>query len=153
MARRSRSSCVDIFAAIATLAAASLPVPCLAEVDISTADDAKTVNVVVEQASFDDILNKLGEHFHFGVERAVDAKASTASVSLTLSGTLDSVLKRLLRNRNYMIVRRPDNVEEIEKVVILTATEGALPSAPAPAAAASTPPPPAVPPSAIPPKR
>lgn len=110
------------------VATAVVPAPCMAQIDISKADDAATINLVANHASFDEILDKLGEHFAFNVERASDAKSNTTAVNVTLSGTLDSVLKRLLRNRNYLIVRRPDNIDAIEKIVLLTATEGAPPS-------------------------
>ncbi len=44
-----------------------------------------------------------------------------------MSGSLQSVIERLLRNWNHMIVRSSDNESGIAKVMILNATYGAAP--------------------------
>ena len=48
--------------------------------------------------------------------------------TITVSGSLQVVLERILRNWNHMIVRSPDNKSGIAKVTILNSTYGAGPA-------------------------
>ena len=49
-------------------------------------------------------------------------------ISATMSGDLRTVLQRLLRNWNYMIVRSPKGDGSIERVVIIDANYGSSPA-------------------------
>lgn len=99
-------------------------------VEIANEPETGLVTIVAEHASLDEILEKLAEQFEFNIEHGAEVKAVAAPFSIKVSGTLETVLKRLLRNRNYLIVRSSGDSEKVEKIVILTATEGSPPSKP-----------------------
>ncbi len=74
------------------------------------------------------MLEDLRKRYGFevlGLENATRGEA----LSATMTGSLQSVIERLLRNWNHMIVRSPDNKSGIAKVMILNATYGAAPRA------------------------
>ncbi len=55
----------------------------------------------------------------YGVALAGDGEAGTDSpITLTLEGNLPTILDRLLRNQNYMIVRSKTNVTGVEKILV-----------------------------------
>jgi hypothetical protein len=86
--------------------------------DITVAIDNTTVDLVVE-----DLCKRYGFEVG-GLQYANKGDPLTA----TMSGSLQSILERLLRNWNYMIVRSSDNESGIVKVLILDAAYGASPT-------------------------
>jgi hypothetical protein len=87
----------------------------------------QSITVTIEDATLDFVLEHLRKHY--GFEVAGLQKANQGEIlSATMSGTLQSILERLLRNWNHMIVRSRDNESGIAKVMILNSVYGAAPS-------------------------
>ncbi|SFV29571.1 hypothetical protein [Hyphomicrobium facile] len=85
----------------------------------------ESVTLTIEDMAVGGILQNLSEKYGFeilGIEK-VDEGGDT--LSATLSGDLHSILERLLRNRNHVIVRSTDTVSGIEKVIVIDAVYGA----------------------------
>jgi hypothetical protein len=93
------------------------------------------ITVTIEDATISSVLDDLGKKYGFEID-GLDQATSLDLLSMTLSGTLQGILERLLRNRNHVIVASPDNPGGIAKVMILNSSYG-------------TGPPPAPPPDAI----
>ena len=81
------------------------------------------LEIKVENASTADVLQRLGERFGFKVQGLRKAK-SGGKFSVTLTGTLKTILERLLRNRNHMIEQSFENDSAILRVVILDSNPG-----------------------------
>lgn len=79
--------------------------------------------ITVENASVGDVLQRLGERFGFKVQGLRKAK-SGGEFSATLTGTLRTILVRLLRNRNHMIEQSFEIDAAILRVVILDSKPG-----------------------------
>ncbi len=97
-----------------------------AAVTITGDTPRQTITVTIEDAKVDAVLEDLCKRYGFevsGLEKATRGEA----LSTTMSGSLQNVIERLLRNWNHMIVRSPDNKSGIAKVMILNATYGAAP--------------------------
>lgn len=75
------------------------------------------------------VLEDLRKRYGFEVSGLKNA-ARGAPLTATMTGSLQNVLERLLRNWNHMIVRSPDNESGIAKVMILDARYGAAPAHP-----------------------
>jgi hypothetical protein len=88
------------------------------------------ITVSIEDAKVDAVLEDLRKRYGFEVAGLENATHGDA-LSATMSGSLQNVIERLLRNWNYVIVRSPDNESGIAKVMILNATYGAVPQRPA----------------------
>ena len=84
------------------------------------------ITVTIENAKVDQVLKDFGKTFGFEIKGLKNARQSDAC-SVTMSGSLEDILGRLLRNWNHMIVRLPDNKSGIEKVMILDSTYGSSP--------------------------
>ncbi len=99
---------------------------------VKVAGDAprKSITVTIEDAKVDAVLEDLRKRYGFEVSGLANTKSGDA-LTMTMSGSLQSVLERLLRNWNHMIVRSSDNQSGIAKVMILNATYGAAPHRPA----------------------
>jgi hypothetical protein len=85
-----------------------------------------SITVTIENATIDLVLEDLRKRYGFDVA-GLDKASKSEAMSATISGSLQSVLERLLRNFNHVIVRAPDNESGIAKVMILDAAYGALP--------------------------
>jgi len=86
-------------------------------VTIKSDDPAKSIEVSVDNATVRDVLAALRDKY--GVELAGDGEAGASDpMTVTLQGNLPTILERLLRNQNYMIVRSKKNVTGVEKVLI-----------------------------------
>lgn len=86
-------------------------------VTIKSDDPAKSIEVSVDNATVRDVLAALRDKY--GVELAGDGEAGASDpMTVTLQGNLPTILERLLRNHNYMIVRSNKNVTGVEKVLI-----------------------------------
>jgi hypothetical protein len=84
------------------------------------------ITVIIEDATVDAVLEDLCKRYGFEVSGLENATRGEA-LSATMSGSLQNVIERLLRNWNHMIVRSPDNTGGIAKVMILNANFGAAP--------------------------
>jgi hypothetical protein len=104
----------------ATLQAAAIKV---------TDDTPRHITVAIEDAKVDAVLEDLRKRYGFEVSGLENAAGGEA-LSATMSGSLQSVIERLLRNWNHMIVRSSGNEGGIAKVMILNATYGAAPRRP-----------------------
>ncbi|WP_045836341.1 hypothetical protein [Hyphomicrobium sp. 99] len=95
-----------------------------ASVTVAGESPRENITLTIEDVAVNDVLQNLGEKYGFevgGVEK-VDEGGDT--LSATLSGDLYSILERLLRNRNHVIVRSANTVSGIEKVMIIDAAYG-----------------------------
>ena len=104
-----------------------------ATVDVFGDDPRKVITVVVEKSSVDQILQELASRYGFRIKGAQNVGVGKL-LSQKMSGRLDEVVGRLLRNWNHMIVRSPDSPCGIEAVMILDGNYGT-----GPAKAAQTP--------------
>jgi hypothetical protein len=95
---------------------------------ISVAGEAprQSITVTVEDATVDAVIEDLHKRYGFEVSGLQNAQRSE-HLSVTMTGSLQSVIERLLRNWNHAIVRSADNESGIAKVMILNATYGAAP--------------------------
>jgi hypothetical protein len=100
-----------------------------AEVTITGDTPRQTITVTIDNTKVDAVLEDLRQRYGFEMSGIENAKSGEA-LSVTMSGSLQSVLERLLRNWNHMIVRSPDNKSGIAKIMILNATYGAAPRPP-----------------------
>ena len=107
-----------------------------ATVKISGDTPRQNITVTIEDAKVDAVLEDLRKRYGFEVSGLENATGGEA-LSTTMSGSLQNVIERLLRNWNHMIVRSPDSKSGIAKVMILNASYGAAPQ-PSPAARASS---------------
>jgi hypothetical protein len=97
-----------------------------ATIDVSGNAPRTSISVSIKDAKIVAVLRELQSRFGFeivGLENAAEGDA----LSMTVSGSLSSVLERLLRNRNHMLVRSPDSPSGIAKVMILDTQYGAAP--------------------------
>ncbi|GBF25054.1 hypothetical protein MnTg02_00083 [bacterium MnTg02] len=97
------------------------------------------ITVTIENAKVDQVLKDFGKTFGFEIKGLKNARQGDA-FSVTMTGSLEDILGRLLRNWNHMIVRLPDNKSGIKKVMILNSTYGSLPRVKRNSAYGSSPP-------------
>jgi hypothetical protein len=82
---------------------------------------AQSVNMNIDKASIGAVLQAL--HDKYGIEiSGINEDIPSEPISVTLTGTLPSILERLLRNQNYMIVRSRKNITGVEKILITAAS-------------------------------
>jgi hypothetical protein len=98
-----------------------------APVTVSGDNPRDSITVVVENTALNDVLRDLSAKYGFAVN-GIENALSQDPLTVTMSGSLQSILERLLRNWNHMIVRSASNDSGIEKVMILDPTYGSLPS-------------------------
>jgi len=111
-----------------TFAFVVLCVPLPASALVIDGDEPKQmITVVAESSTVDRILRDLSARYGFEIKGIENVGAADA-VPPTVSGSLYDVLVRLLRNRNYVIVRSQENASGIAKVMILDASYGAAPT-------------------------
>lgn len=78
---------------------------------------AQSLNINIDKVSIGAVLQAL--HDKYGIEvSGIDDEISNDPISVTLSGNLPSILERLLRNQNYMIIRSRKNITGVEKILI-----------------------------------
>ncbi len=97
-----------------------------ATVTIDGDNPKQSITVTIEDAKVAAVLDNLHKRYGFEVLGLKNVNHAEA-LSATMTGTLQSVIERLLRNWNHMIVRSPDNAGGIAKVMILNADYGAAP--------------------------
>lgn len=120
MSRRIPLTLIALFFAWQTPALAT-------NVTVSGGSPRSDITVTIEDATVDLVLEDLRRKYGFevgGLENARDGDA----LSATMSGSLQSILERLLRNWNHLIVRSPDNESGIAKVMILDSVYGSTQS-------------------------
>jgi hypothetical protein len=88
-------------------------------VTINGEHPAQKIDMNIDSAPLSEVLKAL--HEKYGIEIAGDADADDP-ISMTISGNLPSILERLLRNRNYMLVRSHKNITGVEKILITAVT-------------------------------
>jgi len=105
-----------------------IPMPrAMAEaVEVTGTEPQREIVLNVDGAQIGEILGRLAEQYGFQVKGS-EKMAGAPPMSMNVKGSLEVVLNRLLRNRNYLIVRSADNASGIEKVVILDGSYGAAP--------------------------
>ncbi|MGI9381526.1 MAG: hypothetical protein ACR2PO_00100 [Methyloligellaceae bacterium] len=99
-----------------------------AGVSIKGDNASDQLTIRIENAKVEDVLGKLAQTFGFEFDRAAGSNSS-ASWSATLTGDLESILDRLLRNRNHSIVRSPGAPGTIRRIVLIDAYTGSKPVA------------------------
>ena len=97
-----------------------------AGVTVNADSSGTNISLVIDNATVELALENLSDKYGFriiGLENTPNA----APFSATMTGSLQSVLSRLLRNRNYLIVRSSDNANRIVEIKILDSAYGAAP--------------------------
>lgn len=94
-----------------------------ATITVKCESPRQNLTVAIENATVSLILERLGKCFGFEVAGLQMAEKGEA-LSGQVTGTLPSILHRLLRNWNYMIVHS-NNQSGIAKVMILNSIYGA----------------------------
>jgi hypothetical protein len=102
-----------------------------ASVEISSEQARDQINVTATNAKADRILDALHKQYGFEIVGLANA-AQGEALTVEFSGDLGTVLQRLLRNRNHMIIRSAEKPGGIAKVTILNATYGARTTRPVP---------------------
>lgn len=94
-------------------------------------DDAAAgaVTLTIDNASVADALKALHERYHFELE-GLSKLGSGDVLTATISGSVYDVVTRLLRNRNYSIVRLDGAPGGIRRVTIIDEKFGATASKP-----------------------
>lgn len=120
------------FAIVLGILIGAMPVsPVFADgVTIESEAPARSISITIENASTWSVLQALHDKFAIELD-GPDAAVPPEPISMTLSGTLPSILERLLRNQNYMLVRSDQNVTGVAKILVLAASEKAPAKAPA----------------------
>jgi hypothetical protein len=100
-------------------------------VSIESEHPAQSININIDKVSIGAVLQAL--HDKYGIEvSGIDQDISNDPISVTLTGNLPSILERLLRNQNYMIVRSRKNITGVEKILISAASPADTSKSPPP---------------------
>jgi hypothetical protein len=86
----------------------------------------KRITVTMENAKISSILKGFSEAYGFEIN-GIENTQQGDPISASMTGSLKDILKRLLRNRNHLIIYSSDSTSGIEKVVILDSAFGVLP--------------------------
>jgi hypothetical protein len=92
------------------------PLPAAAIIAIDGDNPRQRITVTIRDTSVDAALRDIGRTYGFEIKGTFAGR--NEAVSTTISGRLEDVLTRLLRNVNHVIVRSPDNRSGIEKVIV-----------------------------------
>jgi hypothetical protein len=87
-------------------------------------DDQSNIVLSTEDESLPSVLAALGEKFGVEIE-GVEHTEKGDPLNGRMSGSLKSVLSRLLKNWNHVIVSPKDDPGAVQKVMILNSTFGA----------------------------
>jgi hypothetical protein len=102
------------------------PLQAAATIAIDGHEPRDRVTVTIQDMSIGAALRDIGRTYGFEIKGAL--ADDNEAVSTTISGDLEDVLTRLLRNVNHVIVRSPDNRSGIEKVIIMGTGSAPQPS-------------------------
>lgn len=97
-----------------------------AGVSVSGDDPRHSITVTIEDATIDVVLKDLHGRYGFEMSGLENVKKGEA-LSATMTGSLHSILERLLRNWNHMIELAPEEGSGVVKVMILNSSFGAAP--------------------------
>ncbi len=97
------------------------------QVTIAESKTKQSITIEIKDATLSDVLAEIGKNFNFHI-KGLEKNIVSDRFSATYQGTLQTILDRLLRNRNYMIVHREDKKQKIDKLVILDTKVGSQPS-------------------------
>lgn len=84
-------------------------------------DANSSLTITADNASLGAVLGRLGQKFDFHL---VGEERISQNISGTYRGDLKTLLKRLLRNRNHMIVRSTAKRAGIRRVVVINNAVG-----------------------------
>ena len=87
------------------------------------------ITVTIDNNSIEEVLQDFSQRYRFQV-KGLDKSAKGEPISATMSGNLEEILGRLLRNRNFVIIRSPDNESGIQRVMILDKAYGSASGVP-----------------------
>jgi hypothetical protein len=93
------------------------PLQAAATIAIDGDEPRDRVTVTIQDMSIGAALRDIGRTYGFEIKGAF--AGGDEAVSTMISGNLEDVLTRLLRNVNHVIVRSPGNRSGIEKVIIM----------------------------------
>lgn len=111
---------------VACCIAVHTPLQAAAIIAIDGDEPRDRITVTIQDMSIGAALRDIGRTYGFETKGAlVD---DNEALSTTISGNLEDVLTRLLRNVNHVIVRSPDNRSGIEKVIIMGTGSAPQPS-------------------------
>lgn len=96
-------------------------------ITISGDNQSQDIVVTIGNATVDAVLMELRTKYGFEIDGLQNANKGDP-ISATMNGNLRSILERLLRNWNYMIVRSETAEDRVEKVLIIDSAYGSLPS-------------------------
>lgn len=85
------------------------------------------ITVTIQNAKVGSVLESFGKTYGIEVRGLKHIKTSDY-LTVTMSGSLETILGRLLRNWDHMIVRSADNRSGIQKIMILDSGFGTGPS-------------------------
>jgi hypothetical protein len=102
------------------------PFQAAATIAIDGHEPRARITVTIQDMSIGAALRDIGRTYGFEIKGAL--AGDDEAVSTMISGNLEDVLTRLLRNVNHVIVRSPDNRSGIEKVIIMGG--GSVPPSP-----------------------
>jgi len=97
-----------------------------ANVAVAGDNTGQSITVTIEDAPLNSVLENLRKRYGFEIV-GLENTSKGEALSATMTGSLRSVIERLLRNWNYMIVRSAEIAGGIEKVMILNMSYGAAP--------------------------
>ncbi len=92
-------------------------------VKFSGASPKTNITITVEDSSISDILLAIGNEYQFDIDGAEQLN-SNRKFSITFTGSLETILLRLLRNNNHLIVSSASNIAGIKRIVILKERTG-----------------------------
>ena len=93
------------------------PLQATATIAIDGGAPRDRIVVTIQDTNIGAALRDIGRTYGFEIRGAL--ANDNEPLSTTISGNLEEVLTRLLRNVNHVIVRSPDNRSGIEKVIIM----------------------------------
>ena len=96
-------------------------------VTIDGDDPRERVTVTIRNSPIGGVLREFSNSYGFEVVRP-EVIEQGEFLSVTMTGSLEDILRRLLRNMNHVIVRSPDNPSGIEKVILFGESTPALQS-------------------------
>lgn len=87
-------------------------------IQISGQSPKMEISVLAEDASTADVLMAIAEKYQFKIS-GIEKLFSDKKFSAEFKGNLPTILQRLLRNNNHLIVSSSKTISGIERIVIL----------------------------------
>lgn len=116
--------------ALVLLSLALMPTKLLASaIHIKHLSEHGKISIEIKNSSLYAAILRISEEFNFKIKGLANADRNKI-LSISLRGDLETILRRLLRNRNYVLVRADENEQKlngkgpIEKVVLINANFG-----------------------------